>query len=195
MTRYPLQVSYLDICCKPAAAPAAASAAAAGTFDGGVYYLRAPPCLLVKQMERSEATSRAAASMQLALLKQLGHLNRVTDSEAASPDTLFFTLHHLFSSTLHGRKHLLVLDDVWDHSIVSRLRCTSMGGAVLVTARQPVVDTEAEHTLMVQPNAFQSAAGELMSKLLGRSVAGLSTAQQVSLCTQATHTAPATAAR
>ncbi|WIA07959.1 hypothetical protein OEZ85_007433 [Tetradesmus obliquus] len=149
-----------------------------GTFDGSVYYLRAPPCLLVMQMEISEATSRAAASMQLALLKQLGHLNRVTDSEAASPDTLFFTLHHLFSSTLHGRKHLLVLDDVWDHSIVSRLRCTSMGGAVLVTACQPVVDTEAEHTLMVQPNAFQSAAGELMSKLLGRSVAGLSPAQQ-----------------
>jgi hypothetical protein len=117
--------------------------------------------------------------MQLALLKELGHQDRGTEKD--SPDTLHLTLNHLFDTDLRGRRHLLVLDDVWDYSIASSLRCASMQGAILVTARQSVTDAAA--TVTLQPNdSSHSAAAELMGKLLNRSVEDLPPTKKVSIC-------------
>jgi hypothetical protein len=159
-----------------------ASAAGAEAFNGGVYFLRVPPCpSSTDQDARKEAAREAAAELQVALLQQLGHADKGTKD--AGCDRLHTALQHLFATELCSRSHLLVLDDAWDYKIIQYLRCTSMAGAILITARERVVRDDAEGPIMwLQPdNASRASAAELMDQLLADNATGkLSPNQQVS---------------
>jgi hypothetical protein len=115
------------------------------------------------------------------LLQQLGHAGR--GAEGDSSQQLFETLSHLFTTHLHSRSHLIVLDGVWDYSIVEKLRCSTMSGAVLLTARERIVEATAcspDHILWLQPDATaRSAARELMASMLGEPLDRLPADKQV----------------
>lgn len=130
----------------------------------------------------SAAASAAAVDLQRSLLQQLGYLPDVKDCTTAQQ--LQGALTSLFSNTLSYRQHLLVLDDVWHYDILHHLRCSSMKGVILLTARERVVKAPAAaetHTL--QPDtAAHEAAAELMEQLLGCALKDLPAGAQVSCC-------------
>lgn len=173
--------------------------ACAGAFSGGVYWLRASP-KPEYEPGRSSSTDAAAVvaavELQRSLLQQLGWPELCKDCSTAQQ--LHDALRLLFSTTLSKRKHLLVLDDVWDFQIFQQLCCPSVSGTILFTARERVLQSDASgvgtlhlgskcqlsvSTISLQPasadTGTHAAAAALMERLLGCACNDLSKDQQV----------------
>lgn len=113
------------------------------------------------------AADTAAMELQRSLLRQLQHQERAKD--AAGPDDLHAELHSVFALAAAQQvpdSYLLVLDDVWDKSIIDHLRCTSMRGVILVTSVASVFTGAACSQQLQADTDSKQAAQQLMAAIL-----------------------------
>lgn len=141
--------------------------------------LRVPP-KPVGAGSLSTAADDAAFGLQQDLLRQLGFADRSKD--AKKPDALHGELSMVFdvaTAAQPSQAWLLVVDDVWDQAIVQHLRCSTMRGVILVTAREAVCSDDDASTVWLKPDpGSRQAAQALMSQVLR----GAAYHNQVCLC-------------